>query len=206
MCCGLLVPVSGSMPAWHANRNTTWAGVRPWRAAIARTVGPTALALTRQDLPPIDRDQHAGAEGLHRGAYVLAEAAGGPARLLLIATGSEVWVALAARDRLQADGIPTRVVSMPCWELFEEQDQAYRDQVLPPAVRARVAVEAAATFGWSRWVGEQGEVVGIDHFGASAPGELVLEQFGFTPDNVAARARAVLDRLGDRGPLDDLPA
>ena len=168
--------------------------------------GPTALALTRQNLPPIDRGEHASAAGLHRGAYVLAEAAGGAPRLLLLATGSEVWVALGARERLQADGVPTRVVSMPCWELFEEQDQAYRDQVLPPAVRARVAVEAAATFGWSRWVGEQGEVVGIDHFGASAPGELVLEQFGFTPDNVAARARAVLDRLGDRGPLDDLPA
>ena len=168
--------------------------------------GPTALALTRQNLPPIDRGEHASAAGLHRGAYVLAEAAGGAPRLLLLATGSEVWVALGARERLQADGVPTRVVSMPCWELFEEQDQAYRDQVLPPAVRARVAVEAAATFGWSRWVGEQGEVVGIDHFGASAPGELVLEKLGFTPDNVAARARAVLDRLGDRGPLDDLPA
>jgi transketolase len=106
-----------------------------------------------------------------------------------------VWVALAARDRRQADGIPTRVVSMPCWELFEDQDQSYRDQVLPPAVAARVAVEAASSFGWTRWVGEHGEVVSRDDFGASAPGELVLEKFGFTPDNVAGRARSLLQKL-----------
>jgi transketolase len=104
-------------------------------------------------------------------------------------------VALEARERLQADGIPTRVVSMPCWELFEDQDQGYRDQVLPPGVQARVAVEAASSFGWSRWVGEHGEVVSRDDFGASAPGELVLEKFGFTPGNVADRARSLLGRL-----------
>jgi transketolase len=126
---------------------------------------------------------------------VLAEADGGAPRLLLIATGSEVWVALEARDQLQADGVPTRVVSMPCWELFEDQDQAYRDQVLPPRLAARLAVEAASSFGWSRWVGERGEVVSRDDFGASAPGELVLEKFGFTPDNVADRARSLLARL-----------
>ncbi|HEV3464951.1 MAG TPA: transketolase C-terminal domain-containing protein, partial [Actinomycetota bacterium] len=166
-----------------------------WRAAISRTDGPTALALSRQNLPPIDRTTHAGAEGLHKGAYVLADADGGDPRLVLIATGSEVWVALAARDQLQADGIGTRVVSMPCWELFEDQDQGYRDQVLPPAVPARLAVEAATSFGWSRWVGEHGEVVSRDDFGASAPGELVLEKFGFTPDNVADRARSLLQRL-----------
>jgi transketolase len=191
--------------------------VEAWRAAIERSDGPTALALTRQDLPPIDRTTHAGARGLHRGAYVLADDDGGQpspggARgpdLVLIATGSEVWVALEARQRLQAEGIATRVVSMPCWELFAEQDQGYRDEVLPPSVRARVAVEAAATFGWERWVGDDGEVVGIDHFGASAPGATVLEKFGFTPDDVADRARALLGRLGRRhgnGPLDDLPA
>jgi transketolase len=174
-----------------------------WRAAIRRSDGPTALALSRQDLPPIDRDAFAKADGLHRGAYVLADA-GAPPEVLLIASGSEVWVALGAREQLQADGIPTRVVSMPCWELFEEQDQAYRDEVLPPRVRARLSVEAAATFGWSRWVGEDGESIGIDRFGASAKGEVVLQQLGFTPDNVAARARALRDRL--RGPLGDLPA
>jgi transketolase len=173
--------------------------VEAWRAAIQRTDGPTALALTRQDLPPIDRRRHAGAGGLHRGAYVLADADGGPPELVLIATGSEVWVALEARERLQASGIATRVVSMPCWELFAEQDQGYRDQVLPPGVRARLAVEAAATFGWERWVGTDGEVVGVDRFGASAPGATVLEQLGFTPDNVAGRARELVRRLGRRG-------
>jgi transketolase len=170
--------------------------VEAWRAAIQRTDGPTALALTRQDLPPIDRRRHAGAGGLHRGAYVLADADGGNPELVLIATGSEVWVALEARERLQTSGIATRVVSMPCWELFAEQDQGYRDQVLPPAVRARLAVEAAATFGWERWVGTDGEVVGVDHFGASAPGATVLEKLGFTPDNVAGRARDLVRRLG----------
>jgi transketolase len=188
-----------------------------WRAAIQRTDGPTALALTRQDLPPIDRTVHADAGGLHRGAYVLADAgplpggAPGPdgPEVILIATGSEVWVALEARERLQASGIATRVVSMPCWELFAEQDQGYRDQVLPPAVRARLAVEAAASFGWARWIGEDGDMVGVDRFGASAPGATVLEQFGFTPDNVTDRARALLRRQGRgaaKGPLDDLPA
>jgi transketolase len=171
-----------------------------WRAAIRRTDGPTALALTRQDLPPIDRSTHARADGLHRGAYVLAEADDGDPELILIASGSEVWVALAARDQLQAGGIPTRVVSMPCWELFEDQDQAYRDQVLPPATKARLSVEAATRFGWERWVGDAGEAFGIDHYGASAPGAVVLEQFGFTPDNIAARARAVHERAGGRPP------
>ncbi|HEU4397689.1 MAG TPA: transketolase, partial [Actinomycetota bacterium] len=183
--------------------------VEAWRAAIQRTDGPTALALTRQDLPPIDRTEHADARGLHRGAYVLADAQAGRPELILIATGSEVWVALEARRRLQDEGVATRVVSMPCWELFAEQDQGYRDEVLPPTVRARLSVEAAATFAWERWVGEDGEVIGVDHFGASAPGATVLEKLGFTPDNVTHRARALLGRLGrgtGKGPLDDLPA
>jgi transketolase len=178
-----------------------------WRAAIRRTDGPTALALSRQDLPPIDRSKHAGANGLHRGAYVLAEAeprspggreGPGEPELIVIATGSEVWLALEARERLQAEGIATRVVSMPCWELFEDQDQGYRDQVLPPRVRARLAVEAAARFGWDRWVGDHGEVVSRDDFGASAPGAVVLEKFGFNPDNVTDRARALHARLAGR--------
>jgi transketolase len=167
-----------------------------WRAALARTDGPTALALSRQELPAIDRSRYAGADGLHRGAYVLAEASGGDPELILLATGSELWLALAAQQELeQREEIPTRVVSMPCWELFEDQDQRYRDQVLPPGVPARLAVEAASSFGWSRWVGDHGEVVSRDDFGASAPGELVLEKFGFTPENVADRARALLERL-----------
>jgi transketolase len=174
-----------------------------WRAALTSGDGPTAIVLTRQDLPPIGRGPDpadcAPADGLHRGAYVLAEAEGDPPRLLLLATGSEVWVALGARERLQAEGVPTRVVSMPCWELFEAQDAAYRDRVLPPAVPARVAVEAASPFGGDRWVGPDGEVVGIDQYGASAPGEEILERLGFTPEAVAGRARALLGRLGGGG-------
>ena len=178
-----------------------------WRAALRRADGPTAIALTRQNLPPIDRNRFARADGLHRGAYVLAEAGsegsgapgtGGGVRpeLILVATGSEVWVALAARDLLEAEGVATRVVSMPCWELFADQDQAYRDQVLPPGARARLAVEAASPFGWREWVGDAGDVVGVERFGASAPGDQVLEQYGFTAENVAARARALLQHPG----------
>jgi transketolase len=166
-----------------------------WRAALRRTDGPTALALSRQELPPIDRTRYASAAGLHRGAYVLAEASGGEPELILLATGSEVWLALAAQDELESrQEIPTRVVSMPCWELFEAQDQAYRDQVLPPRVTARLAVEAGSTALWHRWVGLGGGVVGIDQFGASAPGGTALIKFGFTEDNVVERALAVLHR------------
>jgi transketolase len=172
--------------------------VEAWRAAVARTDGPTAIVLTRQDVPWIDRTRFAGADGLHRGAYVLADAerdgtATAP-ELLLLATGSEVSVALDAREQLQDAGLAVRLVSMPCWELFQDQDQDYRDRVLPPTVTARLAVEAGSPFGWREWVGAAGDVVAVDHFGASAPGEEVLERLGFTADNVAARARAVLDR------------
>jgi transketolase len=166
-----------------------------WRAAVRRTDGPTALVLSRQELPVIDRDRYAPADGLHRGAYVLAEASGGEPELILLATGSEVWLALAARDELeQRQEIPTRVVSMPCWELFEAQSRDYRDQVLPPLVTARLAVEAGSTALWHRWVGTLGGVVGIDQFGASAPGGTALIKFGFTEDNVVERALAVLHR------------
>jgi transketolase len=166
-----------------------------WRAAVRRTDGPTALVLSRQELPVIDRDRYAPADGLHRGAYVLAEASGGEPELILLATGSEVWLALAARDELeQRQEIPTRVVSMPCWELFEAQDQSYRDQLLPPLVTARLAVEAGSTALWHKWVGTLGGVIGIDQFGASAPGGTALIKFGFTEDNVVERALAVLHR------------
>ena len=166
-----------------------------WRAALRRTDGPTALVMSRQELPPIDRARYASATGLHRGAYVLAEASDGEPELILLATGSEVWLALAAREELeQRQEIPTRVVSMPCWELFEAQDQAYRDEVLPPQVTARLAVEAGSTGLWHKWVGTLGGVVGIDQFGASAPGGTALSKFGFTEDNVVERALAVLHR------------
>lgn len=169
-----------------------------WRVAIGRLQGPTALILSRQNLPVIDHTQFTSAAQLQRGAYVLAEAESGTPDVLLLATGSEVGVALEARRRLQEQGIGARVVSMPCWELFDEQDMSYRDEVLPPSIRARVAVEAASPFGWGRWVGSEGAVVGIDHFGASANGEVLFEEFGFTPDNVVLKAKEVLARVQPR--------
>jgi transketolase len=166
-----------------------------WRAALLNA-GPTLLVLSRQKVPVIDRARTAPADGLLKGAYVLAEASGGKPRLLLLATGSEVGLALAARELLERDGTPTRVVSMPSLEIFARQDPAYRDAVLPPAVRARLAVEAAASFGWHRWVGTDGDVVSIERFGASAPYERIFKEFGYTAENVAKRARAVLARAG----------
>ncbi|MCA9580783.1 MAG: transketolase, partial [Myxococcales bacterium] len=161
-----------------------------WKVFLSRK-GPTALVLTRQNLPTLDRTEVASAEGLHRGAYVLAEASAEPS-VILIATGSEVPLALAARDKLENSGTPTRVVSMPSWELFEAQGQDYRDEVLPPKVTARVAIEAGCRFGWEKWVGTHGGFVTIDRFGASAPFETIFEKFGFTPDAVAAEAKRVL--------------
>jgi transketolase len=166
-----------------------------WRAALRRVDGPTALVLSRQELPPLDRHERTSAAGLHRGAYVLAEASDGDPELILLATGSELWVALAAREELeQREEIRTRVVSMPCWELFGAQPQSYRDQVLPPQVTARLAVEAGSTAMWRQWVGHLGGVVGIDRYGASAAGGQLLAKFGFTPDNVVEHALAVLHR------------
>ncbi len=163
-----------------------------WRAALLRRDGPTALILTRQKLPVLARAGTSAAEGVDRGGYVLAEAAGGAPRVVLIGTGSEVHVCLGAKALLEADGVPTRVVSLPSAERFAAQPAGWRDAVLPPAVRARVAVEAGRSFGWERWVGDDGAVVGLDHFGASAPAERLFTEFGFTPERVAARARALL--------------
>jgi transketolase len=145
-------------------------------------------------VPVIDRAKFAPADGALRGGYVLAEASGGTPRLLLLATGSEVGLVMAAREILEKEGTPTRVVSMPSVEIFARQDARYRDAVLPPAVGARLAVEAAVAFGWHRWVGSAGDVVSIERFGASAPYERILQEFGFTAENVAKRARAVLAR------------
>jgi transketolase len=162
-----------------------------WRTVLERGK-PVGLALTRQKVPTLSGD----AAGAARGAYVVADPDGDVPRVILIGTGSEVHVAIAARDLLEAEGIPTRVVSMPCAEWFAEQDQAYRDTVLLPSVKARVSVEAATTFGWERWVGENGASVGIDHFGASAPYEVLYEQFGITAERVAAAATRSLSLLG----------
>ena len=168
-----------------------------WRIAILRRNAPTALALTRQKVNLIDRMRFASADGLRKGAYVLAEAttaedAVTAPRLILIGTGSEVSLTLEARDVLQKEGVPTRVVSMPCWELFEEQSQEYRAEVLPAGVTARLAVEAGVSQGWDRYVGLQGDVIALDRFGASAPGDVALREFGFNVENVLKHARALL--------------
>ena len=162
-----------------------------WRIAIMRRHAPTALALTRQKVAVIDRNRFAKADGLRRGAYILADSATTP-KLILIATGSEVSLALEAREKLEAEGVPSRVVSMPCWELFEEQSKEYRDEVLPPSVTARLAVEAGVRQGWERYVGPTGEVICLDRFGASAPGDVALKELGFNLDNVLDHARSLL--------------
>jgi len=165
--------------------------VEAWKAALRNRRGPTVLALSRQGLPVLDRQQYASAEGVQRGGYTLSREQG-DLQLLLIASGSEVSLALEAQKVLQADGIGTRVVSLPSWELFEQQDQAYRDEVLPPACTRRVAIEAASTFGWERYVGRCGKIIGMTGFGASAPAGKLFEHFGFTAAHIVSQARELL--------------
>jgi len=165
-----------------------------WRTVLERRSGPAAMALSRQAVPTLDRSTLGSADGTARGGYILAEAGSGLPDVLLIATGSEVAIALAARERLEAEGTPTRVVSLPCWEWFAEQQDAYRQEVLPPRVRARVSIEAATTFGWAAFTGDMGVSLGIDHFGASAPYTVLYEQFGLTPDRVVAAAHESLSK------------
>jgi transketolase len=160
-----------------------------WRAALERPEGPKGLALTRQDLPTLAGTS---AEGVARGGYVLADASTGEPQLLLLATGSELQIAVEAREQLEADGVPTRVVSMPCVEWFDQQDAAYRESVLPAAVRARVSVEAGIAMPWQRFTGDAGENVSIEHFGASADYKTLFREFGFTTENVVAAARRSL--------------
>ena len=150
---------------------------------------PAVLILSRQALPTIDRSITAPASDLARGAYVLIDADGGHPDVILIATGSEVGLALSAREELAAEGVGVRVVSMPCSELFDRQPQEYRDEVLPPTVKARVAIEQASTLGWHRYVGDGGAIVGMHTFGASAPLKMLVKKFGFTPDAVTKIAR-----------------
>jgi transketolase len=165
--------------------------VEAWRVALSHRDGPVGLVLTRQKLPVLDRAVLAPAAGLARGAYVLKEHGASPA-VILIATGSEVALALAAHEALTRDGVSSRVVSMPSWELFEAQPATYRDAVLPPDVRARVSMEAGAAFGWERYVGRDGVIIGVDRFGASAPGSTVMREYGFTPERVVAAVRQLL--------------
>jgi transketolase len=168
-----------------------------WRIAIEMKNRPVALVLTRQNVPTFDRTQYAPAEGLRRGAYILAEASQGKPDLILIASGSEVQLIVEARKKLLEQNVDVRTVSMPSWELFDVQSKQYRDAVLPPSVRLRLAVEAAAPQGWHRYVGDHGDVIGIDRFGASAPGEVVMREYGFTVENVCKRAFALVQKGKD---------
>jgi transketolase len=176
-----------------------------WAVAIARRDGPVALALTRQKLTTLPETAERARDGVARGGYVVRESSGGPGAidLILIATGSELPLAAAAADALTAEGIRTRLVSLPCWELFEAQPAPYRAEVLPPGVRKRVSVEAGVSLGWERYAGDEGAIVGIDHFGASAPAAAIFEHFGFTPERVAEVGRAVV-RDGLRGRIPTL--
>ncbi|HET9787252.1 MAG TPA: transketolase C-terminal domain-containing protein, partial [Pyrinomonadaceae bacterium] len=173
-----------------------------WRMAILRRDAPTALALSRQKVPLIDRNRFASAEGLRRGAYILAEAEsvatkseerqGGVApKLIIIASGSEVSLALEAREKLQEEGLPTRVVSMPSWEFFDEQPQTYRDEVLPPTILSRLAIEAGVRQGWDKYIGVKGDAICLDRFGASSPGDVALKNLGFNLENVLKHARTL---------------
>jgi transketolase len=172
---------------------TAWA----WRGALEHNDRPTALALSRQNLPIIDRSRYASAEGTLRGGYIVSEATGGEPQVILIGSGSELSICLTAQERLEAAGTPTRVVSMPCQEWFFEQDTAYQQRILPRGVKARVSVEAGIRMSWDRLIGDAGEAVSIEHYGASAPAKVLFEQFGFTPDNVVAKANAALAKVGD---------
>jgi transketolase len=166
-----------------------------WRVALEREDGPVALLLSRQNIPVLDRRQVASAEQLERGGYVLWDSSDAEEpELILISTGAEVPTTLHAAQALAGDGVGVRVVSMPCMELFEAQSEEYREQVLPHASAARLAVEPGASMSWWKWVGLDGDVLGLDRFGASAPGTTVLEKLGFSSENIAARARALLER------------
>lgn len=166
--------------------------VEAWKAAISRTDGPTVLALSRQKLPILDRTRLGAAAGTQRGGYVLLDAKGGAPRVIVIATGSEVALALGAVEKLQAEGFAVRLVSLPSWELFEAQSPDYRESVLPASVVRRVSVEAATSFGWDRYVGTQGTRISIDHFGASAPADALYKHFGFTQERIVDTVRQLL--------------
>jgi transketolase len=164
-----------------------------WRIALLRRHAPTALAFSRQKVALIDRTKFASAENTAKGAYVLAESATGNApKLILIATGSEVGLAMEAREKLEAEGIATRVVSMPCWELFDEQSAEYKESVLPKSVKPRLAIEAGVSLGWAKYTGDEGDTLTVDKFGASAPGEDVFREYGFTVENVIAKAKKLI--------------
>jgi transketolase len=168
--------------------------VEAWKVAMKLNREPTALVLSRQALPTFDRAKYGSAAGVAKGAYVLADAPDGKPSVILLATGSEVSLCMNAYEQLKAEGVNARVVSMPSWDIFERQSDSYKKEVLPPQVKARVAVEMASTFGWSQYVGEAGVIIGMHRFGASAPLKDVLKKFGFTTENVIAAAREAIMR------------
>jgi len=164
-----------------------------WRTIMPIKKRPVALVLTRQNLPTLDRGKYAPAAGVARGAYILADAPGGKPSVILMGTGSELWVCVEAYEQLTQQGVAARVVSMPCWELFEEQDQAYRESVLPPSIAARIAVEAAVQMGWDKYLGLKGRFIGMNCYGASAPGAILAKHFGITPEHIAKTAKELLN-------------
>jgi transketolase len=170
--------------------------VAAWRLALEQTDGPVFLSLTRQGVPALDRSETPDPEQVTRGGYVFREASGGKPRVILLASGSELHLAVEARATLEAEGIPTRVVSLISWYLFSRQEESYRSQVLPPDVPVRVSVEAGTTLGWERWVGLAGASVGVDRFGASAPSKVLFQKLGITTEAVVARARDCLAKGG----------
>jgi transketolase len=168
--------------------------VEAWKVIMNLRHEPAGLVLSRQALPTFDRTKYASAAGVAKGAYIMADADGGKPEVILIASGSEVQLVVDAYEKLKAEGVKARVVSMPSWDLFEHQDQDYREEVLPPDVKARVAVEQASTFGWAQYVGENGAVIGMHTFGASAPLKELQKKFGFSPDKVVEAAREAIAR------------
>ena len=195
---------------WFVRPGDPNEAIAAWALAVERptiaAAGPVALAFTRQKLPTLPGTKEGAREGVRRGGYILREAPGGKPQIVLIATGSELGLCAAAADQLEAGGIAARVVSLPCWERFEAQDQAYRDSVLPPSVMRRLSVEMGISMGWERWVGDEGAILGLDRFGASAPIGAILPAFGFTADHVADIARQVVNdglrgRVGVSGPV-----
>lgn len=163
-----------------------------WKMAIGHREGPVAIILTRQNVPVIDRKKFSSPIGLRKGAYILADPVSSKPEIILIATGSEVHLALDVYEKLKTEGIRTRLVNMPSWELFEQQPENYRHEVFPPDITARLSIEAGSTHGWHKYVGPEGEAMGIDHFGASAPGKKLLQEFGFTSINILNRAKTLL--------------
>jgi transketolase len=166
-----------------------------WAFAVQHR-GPSLLALTRQSVPHLDR-RNAKEPGVAKGAYILSQAEGGVPDVLLIGTGSEVALCTKAQEKLKGHGVKARVVSMPSWELFAAQDESYRERVLPKAIKKRVTIEAASPFGWERWAGDEGTIMGVDHYGASAPGEEILKHFGFTAEHVTAAALRLLGKTAE---------